>query len=220
MQKNWIWIAVAVIVVGLLGYFLFAMGGTTSLSTLGNTSLRSLLTATATQKCTFNNGQTNGTIYVSAGRMRGDFASKTGDTTAQSHMIISNNIAYVWVDGLNQGYRMPFESLSASSSNNQASGGVDADAKVATNCGPWAATDASFSLPTNISFNAVGTVAPAQQTGSTSSQSSGSAGTSAGASASGSATQSYAAQKCAACNAITDKTAKAQCMASFDCPAK
>ncbi len=218
MQKNWIWIAVAVIVVGLLGYFLFAMGGASSLSSLGNTSLRSLLTSNATQTCTFTNSQTSGTIYVSAGRMRGDFSSKTGETTAQSHMIISNNIAYVWVDGLAQGYRMPFEDLSASSSN-KANGGVDADAKVATNCGPWAANDSVFVLPSDISFNPIGAPAGdmAPTSSNTSGQTSGSANVSG--SASGSATQSYLAQQCAACNAITDKTARMQCVAHFDCPA-
>jgi hypothetical protein len=151
--------------------------------------------------------------------MRGDFSSKTGETTAQSHMVIANNIAYVWIDGMNQGYRMPFENLSASSSNNQAAGGVDADAKVATKCGAWSATDAVFSLPTDISFNPVG--APAGDLTPTTSGTTSGASAGAGAGAAGTVpTGSYYAQQCAACNAITDSTARAQCIASFDCPAR
>src|SRR3569623_566933 len=145
-NRNWIWIIIAIIVV-LLAALFFLKGGVGGLSTLGNTSLRSLLASNASQQCSFDNGQSSGTIYVSAGRMRGDFAVKSGEASAQSHMVISNNIAYVWIDGMNQGYRMPFEDLSASSSNKQ-SGGVDADAKVATKCGPWQANDSSFTLPT------------------------------------------------------------------------
>jgi hypothetical protein len=216
MQKNWIWIVIAVIVIGLLGY-LFLGKGLGGLSTLGNTSLRSLLTANTTQTCTFDNGQSSGTIYVSAGRMRGDFAGKSDTTEAKSHMIISNDIAYVWIDGMNQGYRMPFESLSASSSKNQ-TGGIDADAKVAAKCGPWSSNDAVFSLPTDVSFNPVG--APAGDMMPTTSNQGSTSDSSAGAAGGTMPAGSYAAQQCAACASITDANAKAQCIASFDCPAQ
>lgn len=211
MQKNWIWIVAAVVVVGLLGY-LFLGNGAFNFSSLGNTSLRSLLTSNTAQKCSFDNGQTSGTIYVSAGRMRGDFSSKTGEAASKSHMVISNDIAYVWVDGITQGYRMPFESLSASSST-QASGGIDADAKVAANCGPWASNDSLFSLPSNVSFNPVG--APAGDMAPTTSGAT-KASTSAGASAD--TPQSYYEQVCGECNAITDDTLRLQCIAKNDCP--
>lgn len=207
MQKNWIWIVIAVIVVALLAYFVLGRGG--ALSTLGNTSLRSLLTSNATQECQFDNGSSSGTLYVSAGRMRGDFTAKDS-AAAQSHMVIANDIAYLWIDGSSQGYRMPFENLTATSST-QASGGIDADAKVASKCESWSATDATFALPTDVSFNPVG--APA---GDMTPTTTGSTQTSVEASSS----QSYYAQQCAACGAITDPEAKAQCVASFDCPAQ
>jgi hypothetical protein len=209
MNKTVLWVAVAVVVVAAAGAFFFLNNTPGGISTLGNTSLRSLLANSASQKCTFSNGDTNGTIYVSAGRMRGDFSSKTGEVTAQSHMIITNNIAYVWIDGMNQGYRMPFEDM-ASTSSSKNNTGIDADARVATNCESWQATDASFSLPTDVSFNAVAASAASQQASPT---------TSTSGSANVQAEMTYYEKQCATCSAMTDKTAKAQCIAYFDCPA-
>ena len=207
MNKTVLWVAIAVVVVAAAGAFFFLNNTPGGIATLGNTSLRSLLANNVSQKCTFNNGDANGTIYVSAGRMRGDFTSKAGEGTAQSHMIITNNIAYVWIDGMNQGYRMPFEDMASTSSKNSGQG-IDADARVATNCESWQSNDASFSLPTDVSFNAVATPPASNQQTSTTS-------TSAGVKAN----MSYYEQQCATCNAMTDKTAKDQCIAYFDCPA-
>lgn len=205
MKNIWIWVAVAVVVVGAAGFYFMQGGG--GLSTLGNTSLRSLIASNASQKCEFSNADSNGTIYVGAGKMRGDFASQAGGVEAQSHMVIANNIAYIWLDGSTQGYRMPFEKLSATSS--AQSGGIDADAKVATKCENWQATEVSFALPTNVTFMEIG--AQMQVPATTG------ASTGASAGANTAAPQTYAEQKCAACNMITDATAKAECKASFDC---
>ncbi|MES2007123.1 MAG: hypothetical protein V4436_03370, partial [Patescibacteria group bacterium] len=81
-----------------------------------------------------------------------------------------------------------------------------------TNCEPWASSDASFNLPGDVSFNAVSPTpsVPTQNQGTSSG---------AGASSDTRVNMSYYEQQCAACNAMTDKTAKAQCIASFDCPA-
>jgi len=216
-NKKLIWIAAAIVVVlGGIGIF-FLQGPGGSLATIGNTSMRSLLESGASQKCTFSNSNSNGTIYVGAGKMRGDFTSKSGDVAAQSHMIISNNIAYVWIEGTPIGYRMPFENLTAGggAQNDQ---GIDADAKVATNCEVWQANETSFTLPTDITFSEVsaGAAGGTVPTAATSSSSGASTGTGANAGASAT-TQTYAEQQCAACNTITDSTAKAQCKASFDC---
>jgi len=208
MNKTILWAIGAVVVVAAVAGFFFLNNAPGGITSLGNTSLRSLLANNMSQKCSFNNGDATGTIYVSAGRIRGDFSSKTGEVTAQSHMIITNNIAYVWIDGMNQGYRMPFEDMAGTSSSKNNTG-IDADARVATNCESWSATDASFSLPTDVSFNAVATQTSAQQAAPTTS----------GASANVEASMSYYEKQCATCNAMTDKTAKDQCIAYFDCPA-
>jgi hypothetical protein len=190
-------------------------GGTRGLATLGNTSLRELLSANISQKCTFDNGEASGTLYVGVSKMRGDFTSKSGEASStQSHMIISNNIAYVWIDGIPMGYRMGFEDLATNSGQN---GGVDADAKVATKCESWQAIDTAFALPTDVTFNEVGTVPSAATQNSNTT--SGNASATTGASAGADANMTYTERQCAACAMITDKTARAQCVASFDCPA-
>lgn len=151
MRKNWIWIAVAAIVV-IGGGALFLMnGGAGPFASMGNTSLRSLLSANTTQKCSFDNAQSTGTIYVATGEMRGDFTSKVGQASAQSHMVIANDMVYIWADGTPVGYRMAFDDMKPGGAS---SPGIDADAKVATDCTPWQAEAASFTLPTTVTFNA------------------------------------------------------------------
>lgn len=207
MNKS-ILLAIGAVVVVVAAIFFFMNGGSRGLATLGNTSLRELLSSNVSQKCTFDNGDASGTIYVGAGKMRGDFTSKGGEEAASSHMIISNNIAYVWIDSMNMGYRMGFEDLSKNGSQN---GGVDADAKVATKCESWQANESSFALPTNVTFNEVGTPPAATQNSTTSTTNT---STSAGATTQ----MSYYEQQCAACNAIADATGRMQCIAKFDCP--
>lgn len=212
--------AVLVVAAAAAGYyFMTQSGGSTVLSTMGNTSLRTLLAGVNPQKCTFDNGQSTGTIYVAGGKMRGDFESKTEMMTAKSHMVISNSISYVWLDGMKQGYRMAFDDMAK---NNGSQGeGIDADAKVATKCESWQANETMFTLPTDVTFNEVG-MPPAQTKTTPAQGASAGAGASVGASASGKApsAQDYTAQQCAACAAVTDPSAKAQCMAVFDCPAQ
>ena len=156
-QKTWAWILVAVIVIAAVGYFIYQNGGGRALSTLGNTSLRSLLTSNTAQQCAFNNGQSSGTIYVAGGKMRGDFTAQ--GSSAQSHMVIIGGFAYVWIDGVSAAYYMPFESLSATTTS-QNTGGIDADAKVATNCKTWQVNQGLFDLPASVNFNKVGTTLP------------------------------------------------------------
>lgn len=199
----------AIIVVVAVGFYFIKGGG--NLATLGNTSLRDLLASGQSQKCTFDNGQASGTIYVGAGKMRGDFSAKSGEENSQSHMIISNNIAYVWVEGLGQGYRMPFESLSGQGA--QANGGIDADARVATKCEGWQAIETSFELPANVVFSEIG--APAANT-NTNTQPAATSGEQS--STKVKAEMSYYEQQCAGCDMIPDATGKAECKASFDCP--
>lgn len=213
-------LAVVIVAAAVAGYYFIGQGsGSTVLSTIGNTSLRSLLAGVSPQKCTFDNGQSIGTIYVANGKMRGDFESKTETVTAKSHMVISNSISYVWLDGMKQGYRMAFDDMAKG--NSTQGQGIDADAKVATKCESWQANETVFTLPTDVTFNEVGM--PPAQTNTTPAQgASTGAGASAGANASGKvpSAQDYMAQQCAACAAVTDPSAKAQCMAVFDCPAQ
>ncbi len=213
MNKNLLLGIGAVVIIAAAGVFFFMNGGAQGIATLGNTSLRELLSANVSQKCTFDNAESSGTIYVGAGKMRADFTSKSGEAAAVSHMVISNNIAYVWLDGVPQGYRMNFENLSGQGGAQV--GGVDADAKVATKCEGWQATEDTFSLPTDVTFSEVGAAPQAATQNSTSA----STNTSTDASAAAKTNMSYYEQQCAACNMITDAGAKAQCIASFDCPA-
>ena len=58
------------------------------------------------QKCTFSDSTNNssGTVYVSGGKMRGDFQSSNNGKTNSSHMINDGTYVYIWTDGQTNGY--------------------------------------------------------------------------------------------------------------------
>lgn len=167
-NKTIVYVVAGVVVVGVIGWVLFGMKGSTG-SPQGTgaptggeeqaqgspMSMKGLLTSGVSQKCTFQNGvagaQSNGTVYVTAGHMRGDFASVAGGQTMTSHMITDGTTAYVWTEGTAQGVKMSFENVGAQSQGSGQSG-VDVNAAVNYNCSPWGVEQASFQTPAGIDF--------------------------------------------------------------------
>lgn len=213
----------AVAVVGIGAYLLIGKGSLPSITSPSSqqTTLKALLAAGINQTCTFTSqtpeSSSSGQVYIGGGKMRGDFTSVTAGKTTESHLVVSNGIAYLWIDQPLQGFRMSFDSMNTKSG--MGSGSVDANASVDYKCQPWNAIETKFDLPAGVNFQDMSAMieqaAKMQaQTGANAGASAPAAGTAAGASA---GTQSYAEQQCAACNMITDANAKAQCKASFDC---
>src|SRR5579863_2306710 len=71
-------------------------------------SLFDLFSMAGSQKCTFSDSTSNssGTVYVSSGKMRGDFQATNEGKTTQSHMINDGTYIYYWTDGQQNGYKM------------------------------------------------------------------------------------------------------------------
>ena len=191
-------------------------------SATGKKSLFDFFSMTGSQKCTFTNSSTNngGTVYVSSGKMRGDFQEKNNSTGAseQTHMINDGTYVYIWTDGQNNGYKMsesfikqeesqPTEAPANGSSANQPSQAVDMHQQVNTSCGAWTADASMFVPPTNITFTDYSSMMQGAGSGT--------------AAQSGAAPQGMSAQQkqtaCSACNQVPAGAMRNQCLAQLKC---
>lgn len=110
-------------------------------------SLRDLFASTVAQTCTFSDPSTNSTteVYVSGGKMRGDFPG--------GHMITMDQTIYYWMDGQTTGYKMsmavPTGSAQVEADTNAQ---VDLDQQLDYKCSTWVVDPTKFVLPTDVTF--------------------------------------------------------------------
>lgn len=177
-------IIVAVVVLLLLaggGYYLFARSHKNTQTaentmpqnqmqqmTTGKKSLFDFFSVAGSEKCTFTDKATNGSgaVYVSSGKMRGDFQSVVEGKTNQTHMINDGKFIYMWTDGQKTGYKMSLElvkkeaaQVTISPQNNSGSSGERPPSQVANmnrqadySCGSWSADESKFAVPSDITF--------------------------------------------------------------------
>lgn len=136
--------------------------------TLG--SLKSLMTSALPQTCTFSTqkqASTNGTIYVSGGKLRGDFTSTNQGQTINGHMLVDSGFSYIWTDLNKQGMKVAItEAQVNTAANSQA---MDLNQDVSYSCKPWVADESKFTLPTDITFMTFTMPKAAATTGATTS---------------------------------------------------
>ena len=171
MNRN-IGIAIAVVVLLGLGGFLFLkkspatptddskMTQTTGGSTTSEKSLKELVTSGASQQCTFNNPDSKesmGTVYVSGGKVRGDFTVSVQGKDMTTHMIGDGTNSYIWTDGQTTGIKMAFDPATEVQNSNTPtqSNGVDVNAKMNYNCESWTADQSKFEVPTTVTFTGI-----------------------------------------------------------------
>ena len=198
---------VALIIIGVGAYMIWGRSGgygPTSIVPVGggSQSIQQLVALGKPITCTFStttaSGSQQGTIYISDGKVAGDFtADATGAGTINAHMIVRDNTSYVWTSASTQGFK---STVTASSTSGQ-SQGLDYSAQMNYECQSWIADSSKFNLPTTISFSSSASFAPPDQ--------------GAGATGAGTGTQGTAAQ-CAACNNLSGAQ-KAQCLAALSC---
>lgn len=172
MNKTVLGVIALVIVLGLIAYF--AMGnkqatapenGSTVQSQSGsadpatpqsasNKSLKELVAAGGSTKCTFSDSGNSGTFYVSGGKARGDFSVTANNQTMSSHMILDGQTSYVWVDGQNQGFKMNVDASAQATA--QVQQAVDVNKKIDYSCSAWTADSAMFQLPASVQFMDLG----------------------------------------------------------------
>ncbi len=160
-------------------------------------SIKSLLSMGKNVACDvsydMDQNKTSGKVYVSGGKMSGDFSITTADgKTMDTHMIQDETYIYSWSSLIPQGTKMKVEaaaSPTAVPSGQPAS--LNVDQQVKYKCSPWSVDSSKFTPPTNVKFmdfSAI-TKTPASQPTTQNSDSS-------------------------PCDSITDPQAKAACVAA------
>ncbi len=206
-NKKIIGVVVGIIIVIIIGYLLMNKGANntggisnsgseTTGGGQGQKSFKTLLAQGGSQKCSVSYAtggvSSQGTVYVSSGKMRGDFSTAVNGQTNVAHMLIEDSNTYTWMEGMNMGYKMKVDT-SAAAGTNGSQNQVDLNQQVDYQCSSWSADPSLFNLPSGINF----TDTAALQAG-------------ASASSSGSSYQ------CSACDQLSGD-AKAQCRAALNC---
>lgn len=161
-------------------------------------SLKDLLTSNQSQSCTFSNvdlANVNGTVYISGGKIRGDFLSVIPNKTVITHMIADGKNSYVWMDNETKGFKMAYDPQTQPTGQpTYNSNPLDANKRMDYNCSGWDGDASKFLIPTSVQFSDLGALTiPTVST-------------------SGAPTM----DKCSACNYLSGDV-KTQCLTALKC---
>lgn len=159
-------------------------------------TLKSLLTAGVPQTCSFTNDTgASGSVYVSGGKMRGDFQTTNQGKTFSGHMIIDSGYTYIWSDALSRGMKMAMSDVqpTGTATNSQS---MDVNQTVSYSCKPWIPDASVFTLPANVTFTTFTMPTGAMTTG----------------------TASVPSNACAACSNLPAGPAQTACKTQLHCP--
>jgi len=164
-------------------------------------TLKGLLTSALPQTCTFtgDNGAT-GSVYVSGGKMRGDFQEMNQGKTFSGHMIIDSGYTYFWSDAMTRGMKMALSEVQTTTTP-AAGQGVDVNQSVSYSCKPWVPDASMFALPANVTFTTFTMPTGAMTTGAMTPPSAGAP-----------------ANACAACDNLPAGPAQTACKTQLKCP--
>jgi hypothetical protein len=156
-------------------------------------SLKDLLSLGAAQKCTYDGG----VVYVSSGKMRGDFEVKTDESTMKSHVIVDGKTSYFWTEGTGMGVKfVADDDLDASDSTTNEDGvygSLDAETPMNYVCSAWIVDNSLFALPTDVDFSDMSTLMPSTAPG-----------------------QTTVTSQCSFCDSLSG-TQKAECLSALNC---
>lgn len=166
MNKKVVTAGVVVVLLLIIAGFLVMKGRTnpavtptkTSEQNTSPTSLKDLISKGIAQSCTYSNESSTGQIYVSGGKVRGDFDTTIEGKVTKSHMIVDGSNSYIWSDGSKDGIKMTFDVAATPAANATSSpvGGFDTAANMNYKCGVWVADPSMFTLPAGVTFMSFG----------------------------------------------------------------
>ncbi len=164
-----------------------------------SSSLLNLLTQGGNQRCSFKSStsktSTEGTVYISGGKIRGDFKTTIEGKVQEMSMIRNGDMNYIWGPSLPTGIKMKV-SLEDLSKNQQAGQFVNTNEKLNYNCMPWSTDSSLFTPPANIKFSELPNSLIPKTTGT---------GT-------GTGTKTNTQNPSSYCDQLTDASAKAACV--------
>lgn len=172
-MNNKVIIGIVVVIIVLLGIFMInrnksnqtevasnnSSANSASQTSVESGSLKSLISAGQTRKCTFKSNESgvdsSGTVYASGGKMRGDFGATVNGKEMMTHMVYDGTMSYVWTEGTTTGFKMALDTNAQASSQNNS---VDPNKNYEFNCEKWSADNSKFELPSNVQFNELPTM--------------------------------------------------------------
>lgn len=166
-------------------------------------TLSGLLAMGKNTECTFsyevNGVNSQGTIYISGNKMRGDFSTTIKGSAQESSMINDGEYTYFWGSAMPQGVKMKVSADQAKATD-ETKKYYDPDRTVDYDCKTWTVKEVYFIPPTNVTFSDLSKMMEALPTGM------------------GKITgmPDLKPAQCAACNALSGDE-KAQCMSAFKC---
>jgi hypothetical protein len=155
-------------------------------------------------QCTFNyddeGNMTDGTVYLSGKKMRGDFSfTQNGGKIMNSHVIRDDVYGYTWLDGQKQGTKIKIETSDeiTKDDEDEKDGKLFAldDKEVDYDCKPWNVDSSMLIPPTDVEFQDISAqVEKIQET-----------------------TNQLNESRCASCNQAPAGTAREQCLQALGC---
>jgi len=137
-------------------------------TTLG--SLKDLMAKGGSETCSYSTDKSQGTVYMSGGKVSSDINTTVGSVVEKAHMIIANNFFYLWMDGKTTGYKMAYNPnatpVPAGEKTNNASGMIDPNTQMNFKCNSWSVDSTKFDLPAGVTFSAISLPSQGASTGS------------------------------------------------------
>lgn len=120
-------------------------------------SIKSLLSGGKNVSCSvkypIGDSTSEGKVYVTENKMRGDFTTTVEGKTMESHMISDGSYSYSWVSGTPQGVKIKIDETQAKASPVAGqSQQVDIDAQIDMNCSSWGVDNSMFTPPADVKF--------------------------------------------------------------------
>jgi len=168
----------------------------------GEGTLRALLALGKNLTCDFvhddpESGRSEGTVYLSGERMRGDFTITANGTVMESHVIRDGDTGYTWGSTPAGTMAITFtiseeEQVVASGKSEQS---INLDQNLEYSCTPWNVDESKFQPPADLNFQDISAQMQVMQEGSA----------------------SVKGAQCGACEQIPDASSKAQCKVALGC---
>jgi len=162
------WYFVIALVVVIAGAILFGMKGApessgvtgdsnnATKSSLSSGTIADLFAMSGSYKCTISSdvtsGLASGVVYVSNGRVRGDFVAQSAGESINVSMIQNDGYVYNWSDAMPQGIKV--KAVTDGNATDGAESGqlFDATASIQYSCEPSEADEGLFTPPTSVQF--------------------------------------------------------------------
>lgn len=114
-----------------------------------------------TYRCTFSHssevGTSNGTVYISGERIRGDFESVAQGFAIESHMLALSGTIYSWSPLAPTGVKLPRNDVEGEGGAAMSGDYADLQQAYAYDCEAWSVDESVFEIPSSVTFIEAGT---------------------------------------------------------------